>query len=248
MKGAQYNNKDEENKKKFTFRKVLSTLLIIIGIALIVIPIVLREMNVKNQEKMLENFYLEAEVTDEEGLSIENNTLDDAFLWATVEENQNEIVAGSQDSVTSSGVELEEATSIKAMPTVIGAITIDKIDLIAPIGEGFGLDVLKFTIGHLPESAGLGEVGNTVLAGHRSYSYGVFFNRLDELEIGDEIKITAGDGTVYTYEVYEKYIVEPDDLSPMRGSSSNKVLTLITCHPPIIADSRLIIHAVEKTD
>jgi len=45
------------------------------------------------------------------------------------------------------------------------------------------------------------------------------------------------------YEVYKKHIIEPDDLSILKQSDSEKILTLFTCHPVMIATHRLVVHA-----
>ena len=79
-----------------------------------------------------------------------------------------------------------------------------------------------------------------MLTAHRSYTYGRFFNRLDEVKIGDEIVITTA-GETYRYTVYNKVIVEPDDTSVTRGSKEEKILTLITCHPIHNATHRLVV-------
>lgn len=124
----------------------------------------------------------------------------------------------------------------------IGLLTVNKIGLKIPVVEGVSQESLSIGAGHIPGTAHIGETGNVVLAGHRSYTFGIFFNRLDELEIGDEIDIKAG-GSIYSYFVYNKKIVEPTDLSVLSGNNSERQLTLITCHPPTSSRYRLIIQA-----
>ncbi len=169
------------------------------------------------------------------------------------EENQGQIE--TIESVTVEGVtytesnnNLDDGGNIKAKPDTVALMEIDKIDVKLPVAEGTELDILKFALGHMTETAPpLGAIGNSVVAGHRSHSFGTFFNRLDEVEIGDEIKVSVG-GKTYIYEVYETLIVEPDDLSVLRGSSNHRVLTLITCHPMYTSTHRLIVHAVVRED
>lgn len=131
----------------------------------------------------------------------------------------------------------------KPKPKAIAIIKIDKIGVHLPIANGIDHETLKYAIGHMPESGKFGEIGNSVLAGHRSHTYGVFFNRLNELEQGDKINIVTKEKE-FIYTVYDKKIVEPDDVSVMRGSSKSKVITLITCDPVIGATHRLIIHGM----
>jgi sortase A len=113
--------------------------------------------------------------------------------------------------------------------------------------EGVRASDLKVGIGHIPGTAGLGEKGNCVLAGHRNYTFGRFFNRLDEVEEGDIILITTKKAQ-FKYKVNEKLVVLPDDVSVIKGNKDETILTLVTCTPIYIATHRLIIHAsLEET-
>ncbi|MEZ5237179.1 MAG: class E sortase [Acidimicrobiales bacterium] len=60
----------------------------------------------------------------------------------------------------------------------------DALDLDVPVVEGVDLGSLSHGVGHWPGTAGPGEVGNMVIAGHRT-THGAP-RRLDELAIGDE--------------------------------------------------------------
>ena len=127
----------------------------------------------------------------------------------------------------------------------LGIIGIEKIDLRIPIIEGASLANLKIGAGLMAETAAFGEPGNTVLTAHRSYTYGRFFNRLDEVEIGDEITVDTFAGA-YCYIVYDKEIVKPNDPSILEspgGEEKEDILTLVTCHPIRKATHRLIIRA-----
>jgi sortase A len=50
-----------------------------------------------------------------------------------------------------------------------------------------------------------------------------------------------GERTVYT--VYKTFLVEPTDVSVLRGNKTDKMLTLITCDPVVNATHRLIVQA-----
>ncbi|MBC7960921.1 MAG: class D sortase [Vallitaleaceae bacterium] len=231
-----------QDKNPSPIRNGVSILLILVGLCVIAIPIVGKIQTNQKQEAMMENFYLEMDNVQVADDSAENSALDEVLEWGTEDANQAEINQNAEDIQSS---QLDEA-KVKKMPTAIGIIKIDKIDVSLAIAEGVSLEVLKFAIGHMPGTAALGEIGNCALAGHRSHSFGTFFNRLDEVAIGDDIVVQTAGGTTITYEVYEKIFVKPDDLSVLNGSSKYKVLTLITCHPEINPTSRLILHAKEK--
>ena len=69
------------------------------------------------------------------------------------------VVAGElvdEDASEESGWLLEEAGLIRQKPKAIGYMEIDKIDLKLPVAEGTDLATLKFSLGHMPGTAGLG--------------------------------------------------------------------------------------------
>jgi len=118
---------------------------------------------------------------------------------------------------------------------VIPAIRVD-----VPVVEGVDWDQLKKGAGHLVGSANPGERGNSFIAGHNDI-YGEIFRDLEELKIGDEILVYAGQQS-FRYVVRATRIVEPDDLSVMEPTST-PVLTLLTCYPYMIDSHRLIVIA-----
>lgn len=125
---------------------------------------------------------------------------------------------------------------------VLGIIRIKKIKVVAPIVEGVQSSNLKVGVGHIPGTAAPGQPGNSALAGHRSYTFGKFFNRLDEMVIGDEISITTKKEDL-KFEVYKIHTVKPEDVSVLRGSKDESIITLITCTPIYVASHRLIVQA-----
>lgn len=73
------------------------------------------------------------------------------------------------------------------------------------------------------------EVGNLCIAGH-NYRNSKFFSKVPKMEIGDIIYITDIYKKKIAYEVYDKYIVEPDDTRcTSQLTDGKKEITLITC-------------------
>ena len=119
-------------------------------------------------------------------------------------------------------------------------IDIPKIGLDEVVVEGVGVEDLKKGVGHYPDTKMPGEKGNVAFAGHRT-TYGHPFNRIDELNNGDEITVTTRAGT-FRYDVMEKKVVTPETVSVLDDTPDNR-LTLTTCHPMYSAEKRLIVVA-----
>jgi len=129
----------------------------------------------------------------------------------------------------------------------IAVLEIAKIDLKLPVLRGTSAANLRVGVGLLEDTAEIGAPGNTVLTAHRSHTYGRLFNRLDELAVGDEIIVTTWD-SAHRYIVTGTLIVEPDDISVIRGDEAEHRLTLITCDPVYNPTHRLIVQAELAAD
>jgi len=80
-------------------------------------------------------------------------------------------------------------------------------------------------------SAQPGTGSNAVFAAHVTWYGPAVFYRLDQLALGDEIKLLGLNGVQLTYTVTDSYLVDPTDpsaLSVMHGTEED-VITLITC-------------------
>lgn len=76
---------------------------------------------------------------------------------------------------------------------------------------------------------GPNEIGNYCIVGH-NYKNGKMFGNLSKMEIGDTATLQAVGGKSVMYEVYDKYVVEPEDVScTSQLTGGRKELTLITC-------------------
>src|SRR5690242_492051 len=94
---------------------------------------------------------------------------------------------------------------------------------------------------HWPGTAMPGELGNVVVAGHRT-SHGSPFLRLGDLRAGDTITFVMPSGT-FTYRVTGSQVVSPRAMWIVDQHEASEV-TLFTCHPPGSATERLVIRGV----
>lgn len=106
---------------------------------------------------------------------------------------------------------------------------------------------LRNGVVHYGGTALPGQIGNSVIVGHSSNdlwepgNYKYIFANLDQLTIGDKIQLNYNSGK-YQYEVFDKKVVEANDLSVL-NQTSEPILTLITCTPPGTSWRRLIVSA-----
>lgn len=111
-------------------------------------------------------------------------------------------------------------------------LDIPKLERRWMVKEGVRLVDIKRNPGHFPGTAMPGELGNVSIAAHRLE--GMFWD-IDRLRVGDSIVVEAG-GEKFTYQVYKREIVKPDDVRVVQSDPSGKsktatrkLLTLVTC-------------------
>ena len=124
---------------------------------------------------------------------------------------------------------------------ILGILTIEKIDLKAPVKEGSSQEILKEYIGHMPETAKYD--GNVGLAAHNRGNEYSYFARINELTKGDKI-VYKTKFYERTYKVVSKVVIYDTDWSYLEATKDNRI-TMITC----IKDKpnqRLCVQAVEE--
>ncbi len=111
-----------------------------------------------------------------------------------------------------------------------------------------GEDLSKSLIHYIPTSSP-GENGNVVIFGHSTLpqlynpkDYKTIFTYLPSLEKGDKILVKIKNLN-YEYEVYEMFVIKPDQISVLSQRYDAPYLTLITCVPPGTYWNRLVVRA-----
>lgn len=128
---------------------------------------------------------------------------------------------------------------------VDGILNIEKIDFFGPILKEITEYNLNIGVTKIEEKQIIGQIGNYSIAGHRSRRYGRHFNRLGELEKGDEIEIITEEDK-YTYIVYDKMVVKSEDTWVLESNNKDKLITLVTCDYSMKPTGRLIIKGKMK--
>ncbi|CAG9610773.1 class D sortase [Pseudoneobacillus rhizosphaerae] len=216
---------------------------IIAGITLFFFPIIKDYVQDKNQDQLIEQWE-----TGSLSINEESNILPIATRKSLTElnrtfESELEISPVNTPINQTKLVEPEKKEQLKPIPpNIVGIIEIPTINLKLPILKGTSEKVLNVGAGYLEGTAYPGHEGNSAIAAHRSRTFGKMFNRLAEIHSGDEIVIETKEG-LFRYVVFDKFIVKPTDISVLKNSENEKIITLITCHPLKNPTHRLIIKA-----
>lgn len=125
-------------------------------------------------------------------------------------------------------------------------------DYVRPILQGVDLDILDEGVGHYPDSAKPGEVGNFAVAGHR-VTYAKPFNQIAELKNGDAVVVETRD-TWYVYRVQSHVIVTPDRVDVVAPvpehpgqKPTERMMTMTACHPKFSARERYVVFSKLET-
>lgn len=205
--------------KKRKIIRYLGIALIVIGLAIIIYPFYINLILARREADMLTSWNVEL-----------------ASLQDTNDNKEIESTNNKEDLILEKDTKLVDPE--KKLPF---KISIPEIDLEWIVNEGTDYRTLREGPGFYIGSALPGEAGTCVVAGHRT-TYGAPFNRLDELEEGDEIFLETDGNEEFTYIVTGKKAVLPTDMSVLENTDYPTLL-LSTCTPKYFSTRRLIIFA-----
>lgn len=184
-------------------RKIAAVICILAGLLIFAVPLIYRQMGQSRTDELTEQF---KQILEEK-------------------QNETEKEEGTENSETSLS---EEDAAIFAEGDVIAILEIESIGIRYPVVEGCTSVNLNYAIGHMSETAGVGEKGNCVLAGHNGSRHGEFFTKLNTVTDGDVVTLLDTEGVLHSYQITESFVVGSYDNS-IKEQSDTKELTLFTC-------------------
>jgi LPXTG-site transpeptidase (sortase) family protein len=126
-------------------------------------------------------------------------------------------------------------------PAVVhGMLEIPSIGLAQPLHEGVTLTAIDRGPSHWPGTAMPGELGNVVVAGHRT-TYTRPFWDLDLVQPGDELIFAMNDGTRHVYAATDIEVVDANAIHII-DQGIGHTATLFACHPKGSARQRIVGH------
>ncbi|MCB0993844.1 MAG: sortase [Acidimicrobiales bacterium] len=121
----------------------------------------------------------------------------------------------------------------------VATIRIPALGIDQTLWQGMSLTAINRGPSQWPGSALPGELGNMVIAGHRT-TYGAPFRYLDLLVEGDLVEFDR-EGETYVYAVTGTEIVDEYALH-IADQTAAHTATLFACHPPGSAAYRIVVH------
>ena len=133
----------------------------------------------------------------------------------------------------------------------IGTVNIPSIDCSLPIYHSGEADMLTKGAVHLAGTAFPigGESSYSIISAHTAYPGKIFFDRLTDVEIGDEFSITVLGDTLY-YKCIDINVVLPSDTTHLGVEKGRDLVTLVTCTPYSVNTHRLLVtgERIEKKE
>jgi sortase A len=118
-----------------------------------------------------------------------------------------------------------QRTPPPAQGDLIGRIELPRLGISAIVRQGVDDATLSRAVGHVPQTALPGEIGNVGIAAHRD----THFRNLRGIKHGDTVRLVTPAGT-YEYEVDSLKIVNPEDVHVL-DATREPTITLVTCYP-----------------
>lgn len=120
----------------------------------------------------------------------------------------------------------------------VGHITIPRLGVDEPLHQGMSLTAINRGPSYWEGTAEPGQVGNMVIAGHRT-TYSRPFYDLDLVEPGDEM-IVSTDADTFTYRAVRTDIVGPDAMW-IADQTYAHTATTFACHPKGSLAERIVV-------
>ena len=144
------------------------------------------------------------------------------------EEQLQDVVKEFKSELNTSDEETKEIKLEYNGYNVVGIINIPKLGIEFPILDITNDDSMKVSVTKFWGN-NVNDIGNFTIVGHNNLD-GTMFSNTKKLKIGDEIVLTDFSGKTLKYRIFDKYIIEPNDVSCTESvNKDQREVTLITC-------------------
>src|SRR5699024_5470422 len=196
---------------KKTVRRIISIVLIIVGVFLLMTPFI-TDIIIKYQSKKLSKDNLTAEDIEK------NNKAEVEFDFSSIED---------VDINTAMNVVIETDESL-----IVGELEIPDLNIHLPILKGLTNSNLLAGTGTMKPEQIMGQ-GNYPLAGHIMKNKDLLFGSLMDIEVGNIVTITDKKN-VYKYKIYDTVVVPDTAMEMLSDEEAEKrgkpIISLMTCY------------------
>lgn len=208
---------------------ILSVILLVAGIILIMIDPIKRFNRRRISADALKT--VESKIRTSETVDVQDK--EEPQMTYIVPRKGNEVEGEAFDYIGETEETEEEEEYYEEEYVVlnsIGILDIRSINIRYSVWDEATQVSLRYGLGHYVDSVMPGEKGNATILGH-NYRDGSMFQRLGQVEIGDEVIFTDLDGEDLYFYVVDSEIISADELIDyVTGDiTDEKQLTLVTC-------------------
>ena len=233
--GVDENGQKYDRQARRRKNKIISNVLLVLALLFAIVAAIFLLIDpIKNRMRKKE---VEAQVEKVEEIIIRPDVTEYTIV---VSKDANKVNGEDYDiyaeGADAEAIKAEIEAALEEMPddvtlTVLGMIDIDSIDCHFVVFDNDTVIDLRYGIGHHQSSVLPGEEGNCCLLGHHMRVEGMFFNKLIDVKIGDQVKITMLDGKEYIYIVDKTIVVDPSELEDYvdGDDGTGKQITLVSC-------------------
>lgn len=198
---------------KVKFLRLLSYLVVFVGLFLLVLP-QLNHFRIDNRAKKNNAVAEEISATDMQN----NMNSKTSFDFDSIEEISTSSTWLSPDLIDQN--------------LIIGRLYIPSIDLNLTVFNGLSNSILLAGLGTMRPGLTMGQ-GNFPIAGHYSADSDILFGNLISVEIGDKIYLTDNE-KIYEYKVYETRIVDVTEVKWVENTVAKEhgkpIISLMNCY------------------
>ncbi|MDP9800455.1 sortase A [Arcanobacterium wilhelmae] len=230
--------KTEKPKKKSSM--LVPALVILLGIAILLYPIVSTQWNNYQQQQAAAEYAKFVKKADTKALE---KSLEEAHRY-NAERTVGPILDPWTERLADDNEPYKEYLAQLNVTGVMARLVIPSIKADLPVFHGTRPDTLEKGIGHLfgTDLPVGGPSTHSVLTGHTGLQTATLFDNLDKMKKGDSIYIDVA-GEKLRYVVSGTEVVLPDEAENLYKVEGRDLLTLITCTPYGVNSHRLLVHA-----
>ena len=230
----------KKDKRRIKLRTKITTIVIVlfflIGIGFIAYPIIGAVVSDYTSTKVIQNYDNQMSSMDKKSIEKTKNKLKE------INKELKQIIKNPFENLNNSKPYKERKKFFKE-GTLLGYLSIPKIDVLQPICEGTKESTLSHSVGHLNGTSMPygGKSTHCCLTGHSGLSYSKMLSELDKIKVDD---------IFYIKTLNEKHQYKVDTVQIVKPYGANKYLkiekdkdyvTLATCYPVTINTHRLLV-------